>query len=521
MSSTRRGFLGMASALAAFASGFKLLDEASGQETTPSRSTMPAATWAGGAHATIHRKDFVGIQVKPFAWRDEGADQVLDILAQKGAVNTVFAYTYDTDPNRLQANGRRKLPGHGKYGDGGKTRLGGAYFNYDPKYFSDTFLKDFRVPDSERWDVIEAIAPKAASQNMDFFAWDYNNAFPQMMRYVPRYSEIMEVDLDGRRTTNPCFNHPAYRAFQTGKVECYLSQYGELVHGVMWGCESMGPLDNMIGGDFATLGVTCFCPYCLQMAKDRSLSADRARSGYRLLQTLFAAETPRPDDGYFVEFWRVLLAYPEVLGWQDMWMDKYRRMRAELYGTAKGIAPEKPFGFHMMQNGTFSPFYSAAEDYSLTRHYADFVKVATYNNAGGPRMARLADRLCATIFRDTATERFLPVYYDLMGYHESSREEIVTHGLSADYVTRSTKRILADVKGSVQVYPGIDIDVPTDNGEKHTTLQDVTQACKAAIAVGAQGVVLSRDYSEMQLENLAAAGTALREAFQTKASAQG
>jgi hypothetical protein len=52
---------------------------------------------------------------------------------------------------------------------------------------------------------------------MDFFAWDYNNAFPRMMRYVPRYSEIMEIDLDGRRTTNPCFDHPAYRAFQPVK----------------------------------------------------------------------------------------------------------------------------------------------------------------------------------------------------------------------------------------------------------------------------------------------------------------
>jgi phosphoketolase len=47
----------------------------------------------------------------------------------------------------------------------------------------------------------------------------------------------------------------------------------------MWGCESMGALDNMIGGESATLGVTCFCPYCLQMAKDRGLSAGWARSG--------------------------------------------------------------------------------------------------------------------------------------------------------------------------------------------------------------------------------------------------
>lgn len=516
MSTTRRDFLGMASAAAA-AAGALGVEAAVPQQLQKARPTMGSAGWAGG-RATVNRKDLVGIQVKPFAWRDEGTEQVLDILQKSGAVNTVFAYTYDTDPNRLQPNSRRKLPGHGKYGDGGKTRLGGAFFNYDPRYFSDTFIKHFRVPSNDNWDVILAVAPKAAARGMDFFAWDYNNAFPQMMHYVPRYSEVAEIDIDGRRTTNPCFNHPAYRAFQTGKVECYLSQYGEHIRGVMWGCESMGPLDNMIGGDFATLGVTCFCSYCLAKAKDRDLSPERAKEGYRTLRILFAPETPRPADGYFVEFWRTLLAYPEILGWQNLWMDSYRGMRAELYGTAKGIAPEKPFGFHMMQNGTFSPFYSAGEDYSLTRNYADFVKVATYNNAGGPRMARLVDRLCATIFRDSNTEQLLPVYYAMMGYHEGTREHIIPGGLSPDYVTASTKRILTDVQGRTQVYPGVDIDVPTDNGEKHTAPSDVSQAVKVAIAAGAQGVVLSRDYSEMHLENLAAAGEGLREAFRDRSA---
>jgi hypothetical protein len=518
MSTTRREFVRMTSALAAttgLISNAKAAE--SRQASKPQRPTMGAAGWAGG-HATVNRKDLVGIQVKPFAWRDEGIDQLLDILQEKGAVNTLFAYTYDTDPNRLQAGGKRSLPGHGSYGDGGKTRLGGAYFNYDPKYFTDTFLKDFRVPTADHWDVIAAVGPKVAARKMDFFAWDYNNAFPAMMRYVPRYSEVAEIDIDGRRTTNPCFNHPAYRAFQTGKVECYLTQYADQVRGVMWGCESMGPLDNMIGGDFATLGITCFCEHCLAKASGRGLSAPRAKEGYRRLQVLFALDTPRPNDGFFVEFWRVLLAYPEVLGWQNMWMDSYREMRSEMYGVAKALAPEKPFGFHMMQNGTFSPFYSAAEDYTLTRRYADFVKVATYNNAGGPRMARLADRLCATVYRDATTEQFLPLYYAMMGYHEAPREQIIPNGLSPDYVTASTKRILADVQGAVQVYPGIDLDVPTDEGEKHTAPSDVRQAVKAAIDAGAQGVVLSRDYSEMHLENLAAAGDALREVFRTRAS---
>jgi hypothetical protein len=35
-----------------------------------------------------------------------------------------------------------------------------------------------------------------------------------------------------------------------------------------------------------------------------------------------------------------------------------------MYGIGKSIAPAKPFGFHIMQNMSFSPFYQAEEDYS-------------------------------------------------------------------------------------------------------------------------------------------------------------
>ena len=40
---------------------------------------------------------------------------------------------------------------------------------------------------------------------------------------------------------------------------------------------------------------------------------------------------------------------------------------------------------------------------------------------------------------------------------------------------------------------------------------DVREAVKAALTAGAPGVILSRKYSEMKLENLSAAGEALRD----------
>ncbi|PYV22026.1 MAG: hypothetical protein DMG24_17985, partial [Acidobacteria bacterium] len=53
--------------------------------------------------------------------------------------------------------------------------------------------------------------------------------------------------------------------------------------------------------------------------------------------------------------------------------------------------------------------------------------------------------------------------------------------------------------------------IPTGPNQKKTQPADVKAAVKAALASGAQGVVLSRKYSEMRLANLAAAGEAVRE----------
>src|SRR6185312_16452922 len=73
-----------------------------------------ASTKAASRSATVNRKDVVAIQVKPFAWVDEGIDNLLDTIQQKGNVNTVFAYTYDYDPNRTTKGGPIPLPDHGK-----------------------------------------------------------------------------------------------------------------------------------------------------------------------------------------------------------------------------------------------------------------------------------------------------------------------------------------------------------------------------------------------------------------------
>jgi hypothetical protein len=523
----RRTFLRLASATAAL-----MAQEARPETTSQATSqTKPqAGTQAAGQQSAPaapagrrsrvapvqSRKNFVGIQVRAFGWVDEGVDAVLDNIQKKGDVNTVWAYTFSYGEARLRTGGG--LPDHGVSGTGGGT---GAFYDYDPKYFQNTILKDFRSSAYGKFNVIEEVAPKAKARGMDFFAWDLNNANAGVPRMIANYAQVTEVDLNGRRTSSPCFNHPDYRAFLSGKVESLLGGYASLVDGVAWGCEREGPLNGVVSGGG---GGTCFCQFCQAKGRERGISVERAKEGYRQMGQLFHAtgRDGAPVDGYFTSFWRLLLKYPEILSWESLWTDSFQGMQAELYGLGKEIAPQKPFGFHIMQSMTFSPFVRAEEDYSKRRGTADFLKLATYNNAGGPRMEAFLNGLGRGIFRDATPQDFLALYYKMMNYKEAPFDQLASAGLSPDYVAEETRRAIAGTAGEVKIYPGIDIDVPTLSAnpkptDKRTKPEDVSRALRAAFGAGADGVVLSREYVEMWLANLTAAGDTLREIFAQQA----
>jgi hypothetical protein len=486
------------------------LSTASRLQAGAEESVVQASPGAGKPRGTINRKNLVATQVKAYAWQDEGVDALLDNLQLKGNVNTAFAFTFNSEAT--DQSGKIPLPDHGTYGKA-NPEIGGAFYDYDLKYFAETKLRDFHA--ASRFNVIGEVAPKMKARGMDFFALDYNNTNPNMMRLIPGLTEVAEIDVYGKRTDGACWNQPDYRGLLTGRIKSYLLGYPDQVAGIIWGCERMGPLDNLIGGGWATTGICCFCSYCRAKAKDRGISVERAREGFIRLDKLFAAtgDRQRPADGCFITFWRILLDYPEVLAWHRMWHDSYHEVRAELYGTAKSIAPEKPFGFHMVQNITFSPFYSAADNYATIRNYADFIKIATYNNAGGGRMAGFIQRLSQTVFADATPEELTPLYYKMMGYDEAPYGELPAEGLSVGYIARETRRAIADTEHSIRIYPSVDINVPVQPSWKQTTPEGVKAEVRAAFAAGADGIVLAREYTEMWLANLAAAGDASRQIF--------
>ena len=128
---------------------------------------------------------------------------------------------------------------------------------------------------------------------------------------VPGVKEVAEIDLQGRRTGSLCLLHPDVRAFWTGLARDLCSSYP--IDGILFFNEHNGPLLNALGAShaqsIASSRVTCFCPFHQDAARSRGLSYERAREGYLKLDQFVQAglKDQRPTDGYFVEFWRLLV----------------------------------------------------------------------------------------------------------------------------------------------------------------------------------------------------------------------
>ncbi len=468
---------------------------------------------ASGATAQPGKK-FIAIQIGAVSFVDEGVDRVLDILQERGRVNALMlaVFTYGRGIAGRQVPGQ-PLPDHGAQKYDADTFHGGSYAALHPQYYDKTLLKNLRAPDLGDFDLLAAVIPKAKTRRMQSYCWLEDVYNP---RLIPNFEKVAEVDVFGRRTGQACLNNPDIRSFLNSLVEDYVKSYE--VDGVMWGSERQGPLNNAIGSHHGGFNgrahITCFCEHCRAKGKERGIAVERAREGFIELDKFVRASlgNQRPSDGYFVTFWRLLLNYPEILAWEKLWTDSQQEIYGEIYGTIKGINNKVQVGWHIWHNNSFSPFYRAEQDYSKLHHASDFLKVVIYNNCGGPRLAQYMRNVHSTIFRDAKPEEATRLHYRIMGYgDEPNFERLPTAGLSADYVARETKRAIEGVRGETAIYPGIDIDIPTDKNEKKTEPSDVKAAVKAAFNAGAPGVILSRKYSEMKLANLAAAGEAIKE----------
>jgi len=248
-------------------------------------------------------------------------------------------------------------------------------------------------------------------------------------------------------------------------------------------------------------------------AKAAGVNVDRAKDGYTQLATWAAAVGGgrKPADGAFVTFWRLLVKYPEILAWERLWNEALIDTYRDMHRRAHEIAPAKGIGWHVWHNNTFSPFYRAEQDYADFTAYSDFLKVVMYNLCGGERLAQYTRNASRSLFADLRPERTLELTYDLQQFRGPALDALAATGLPAEYVLNETRRAIAGAGPTMKIWPGLDVDIPTAAASRKTRPEDVYEAVKAAFAGGAHGILLSRKYSEMRLDNIRAAGRAVRD----------
>jgi hypothetical protein len=466
-----------------------------------------------GQTAVTSSSKMIGIQVGAVSFVDEGTEKVLDVLQERACVNTLFlaVFTYGRGIAGRQIPGQ-PLPDHGKQ-EYDLSYHGGNFATPHPQYYKNTVIKDTRAPDHGDLDILAEVLPAAKKRGLKVICW-MEDVF---RNDLPNIEQVQEKDLYGRNMETLCVNNPNYLNFFSGLVEDFTRSYD--IDGIMWGSERQGALSDSLGAAHDTPpidpgNVTCFCEFCYKKAREHGINPDRAKQGFLELEKFVRASRSgkRPVDGYFVQFWRILLSYPELAAWEMLFTDGLRETYAALYKTVKTAKPAIPVGWHIWHNTSFNPIYRAEQDLQELSKYSDFIKVVMYNNCGGERMALYADNIGSTLYGDLSKQGLLDFNYAVMGLKERSYEQIPHTGLSADYVYRETKRALEGVAGTkTQIWPGIDIDIPTEPNNSKRTPQSVKDAVLATFHAGAPGVILSRKYSEMRLANLSGAGDAIRE----------
>jgi hypothetical protein len=509
---SRRDFVRSAALTAAVASGLQVAMPQSNAQTRPQQQA--------------ESKWMIGFQAEVSYVMQYGVVRFLDDIQNRASVNTLMLHAV---PFEASFAGIER----------GSNALGN-FATAHPQYYRDIHMTpqplgagDFNLPDA-----MEQISAETKKRGMKIIPWmeEDNRARPR----IKGMDELYEVDLYGRRTEShpggPCLNNPYFRNLISSQIEDYLRGYD--VDGLQRGSERQGPLGNALGawhhGAKSDPGHTsCFCEYCAAKAAKMGIEIEKVKTAYKALEVFVrnGRAGKKPRDGYYVEFWRLLLRYPELLTWETFWSDSMRETQREFYAKAKAIKPDALVGFHIWHNMSFNPIYRAEQDYKPYTEYADFLKPVVYDNPAGERMTSFVDSMTQNVFGDLTHQQMLDFEYAVMDLKEKSYDEIIGRPqaeyqqqlaaqpingtprgrflpFSADYVYRETKRAVDGVAGSkTQICAGLGIDVQIQN----STPQSVHDAVVAVHRAGGTGIVISTSHAAMKPENLSSVGATLKE----------
>lgn len=463
-------------------------------------------------------KKFVGIQISPISFIDEGVDVVLDTLQQRVGVNVLMVGTVSWLGLKAGRSISHKLDGWPDHGvPEPLTMKGGAYFNPHAEFYANTFIKDFRAKDEamQGIDILEMVIPEARRRGM--------RVMPELMEPLFKYAghgstnnveianlpQCLEVDLYGRIGQEPCTNNPDYRLWWHAMIEDQCRSYE--IDGIMWCNERRSPLDQMIAG----LAPGCFCAHCRREAMARGIEVEPVRKAFFEVYEYFqqARQGAEFVDGALIEFLRVLLRNPEILVWERFWLERNKDLDRELYGLVKWCNADLEFGLNVWNRNHFNPIRKAQWPWEEQTRYADWVKPITYQHQSGQVYVKEMSDFHKNILRDFTPQEFTPMMYKLLGLNEAPWDQLTQAGMDPDtYVYGQCADAVRGVKGKIPVYMGIGVDAPRVQADQAVCTPDIVyRSVLATYRAGGKGVIFAPNYASMHLTNLDGAARALAE----------
>ncbi len=437
----------------------------------------------------IDTQKVIGIQIGAESFMDEGIEQVLDILQEKAGVNTLYVSTFTYDRG-IHGRPSRNWPDHGIHEPDSARYHGGNYATPHAEFYRNTRIRgeQLKAPDFGNVDLLEQVIPAARRRRMNVYA-SVQDGF-EYPDDVTMFKDFYEENLGGQKGGAMCFYAPDVREFWKAVSVDLCTSYD--IDGILLFNERGGP-PKAAAPSIQSSRVTCFCEHHRKAAEEMGIDFERAKEGYRQLDAFVQRSLAgdRPTDGYYVEFARLMAAWPEVYAYNKLFDMGKTQVLADVYAAVKGVGKNQQVGFHIEHVNSFNPFYRATRGYEDMAQIADFLKIVVYNNCGGERYASFIRNAGSMVFRDIPAEELMRFNNYLLGYgtDEASMEGLATAGLSADYVYRETRRALDGVEGHrCDILSGIDINIPTGRDSRKQSPHDAYDATFAALRGGAQGV---------------------------------
>ena len=383
-------------------------------------------------------------------------------------------------------------------------------------------VKDLWSPRPRDPDILAALAGPARQRQMTRICI-IKDMLPDEL---PGREKLCERDFNGEQAESTCKNNPYYRNLVLGVVEDAIRSYE--VDGILYMAERQGAFTDTLGMRFRGKvrgrpgSRTCFCQFCRAKGEKLGIRFERAKAGFEELARFASAgrARTRPADGYYAMLWRLMLRYPELLMWEHLWHESYRELLRLLHGKVKAVRPGVQFGSHVWPNHSMNPIFRAEQSIAELARYHDFIKFPLYYNCGGPRMASYIESAGETIWGDVPPDELLQYHYRLLNYEEAPYKDLRQAGLYRSFVYRESQRAMEGARGTnVRILPGLEIDIPllrADLGKAagpaaRCTRAGVREIVRQAFRADVPGVILSREYTEMQPENLSGVGDAIRE----------